>query len=170
LKVCKKCGINKKNEEFREHHRTCRKCNVAKEELALKLKKDKDPEFKKRWGKRRVKMAKKYKQTEAGAVTTKKYETSIGRKTVNRERQLQQNYNITIADYDKMFSLQNGKCLICERASNKRLVVDHNHSTDEVRGLLCNNCNMGIGLLNDNPITLAKAVDYLTKRGYYGEH
>jgi len=38
-----------------------------------------------------------------------------------------------------------------------------------VRGLLCNQCNVGLGALQDNPTILLKAAQYLTNKGYYGE-
>ena len=74
-------------------------------------------------------------------------------------------YGITIADYDKLFAKQNGFCAICGSDKgwrNYRLAVDHNHETGEVRGLLCDNCNTGLGMFKDNPSLLAKAINYLS--------
>lgn len=51
------------------------------------------------------------------------------------------------------------KCMIC--GAKEKLVVDHDHSTNKVRGLLCNHCNRGLGHFRDNQETLLKAIDYL---------
>jgi hypothetical protein len=67
-------------------------------------------------------------------------------------------------DYDKNFQLQNGLCKICKKpqaAFARALAADHNHTTGVFRGLLCNNCNTSIGLLNDNPNVAASLASYL---------
>jgi hypothetical protein len=55
--------------------------------------------------------------------------------------------------------------------SKKRLALDHCHITGAFRGWLCHKCNLGIGLLGDNPKALQRALDYLTRtpkrRGFY---
>ena len=70
-------------------------------------------------------------------------------------------------EYAAMYLAQNGRCLICDKEFN-RLVLDHNHDNACVRGLLCSNCNAGIGLLGDNPMNLKRAMDYLLEKGFYG--
>lgn len=79
-------------------------------------------------------------------------------------------YGITIKDYDKIFYSQNGCCKICnthisELNSNhkKTLCVDHCHTTDKIRGLLCDSCNRGLGLFKDSPEVLKKAIEYLNQ-------
>ena len=77
---------------------------------------------------------------------------------------LMRNYGITIEEYDNMFAAQNGICAICGKPQNgKRLFVDHNHETDKVRGLLCQNCNIALGHMGDDAQLLIKAIDYLMK-------
>lgn len=75
-------------------------------------------------------------------------------------------YGITTNQYDEMLKQQNGVCKICGSAESKRgdhrLMVDHDHVTGEVRGLLCNPCNAAIGLLGDNISTLQNAINYLS--------
>jgi hypothetical protein len=51
------------------------------------------------------------------------------------------------------------RCLICN--SDEKLVVDHDHETGKIRGMLCNHCNRGLGHFRDNPELLEKAKDYL---------
>jgi len=75
---------------------------------------------------------------------------------------LKTNYGITIEDYDEMVEAQEGRCLICIEPTDK-LVVDHDHETGKVRGLLCSACNTGIGHLKDSTERLFSAIDYLTK-------
>jgi hypothetical protein len=73
-------------------------------------------------------------------------------------------YGLTDAEYNAMFEAQEGRCLICgTRPSElkKPLFIDHNHGTGKVRGLLCNACNRGIGMLQDDIYLVAKALEYL---------
>ena len=88
-------------------------------------------------------------------------------------RNLQTKFGITLEDYDRMLEDQGGCCKVCgadEPGGGKsRFSVDHNHSTGKVRGLLCNGCNTGLGLLQDSPEVLAKALTYLLEQGHYGD-
>ncbi len=86
-----------------------------------------------------------------------------------RDLKLRGEYGITLAEYDQMFEKQQGVCAIChcvETASDgykgtKRLAVDHDHKTDQVRGLLCQACNHVLGFAKDNSATLIEAARYL---------
>jgi hypothetical protein len=77
-------------------------------------------------------------------------------------------FGITIADYDRMFAQQGGRCAICRRADaagkNGRFHVDHDHKTGQVRALLCERCNRGLGHYDDDPERLEAAARYL--RGF----
>lgn len=78
-------------------------------------------------------------------------------------------YGITYKDYLGMLEAQEEKCALCgnegfvmDKEKHKlKLVVDHCHTTGKVRGLLCHNCNRGLGLFKDNLTTLNKAMEYL---------
>ena len=70
-------------------------------------------------------------------------------------------YGITLEQYRTMSDTQNDKCAICKDTT--KLVVDHCHNTGAVRGLLCNNCNRGIGYLKDNKDNLKSAIDYISQ-------
>lgn len=72
-------------------------------------------------------------------------------------------YNISMAEYKAMILKQDNKCAICGNTQNKALAVDHNHTTGEVRGLLCTSCNVGLGLFKDRIDLLLQAIEYLKK-------
>ena len=79
-------------------------------------------------------------------------------------RYYKREYGITLDQYNEMLEVQGGVCAICGNTcqTRSRLAVDHDHETGKVRGLLCNGCNRGIGLLNDSPELLRAAIGYLT--------
>ena len=77
----------------------------------------------------------------------------------NRRALLKYKYNLTIAEWDRIYEEQGGGCLICTEEED--LVVDHNHGTGEVRGLLCRNCNTGLGMFKDNDLIIQAAARYL---------
>lgn len=86
---------------------------------------------------------------------------------VNRKNNMQKNFGKGILEtYKHLFDLQGGVCAICQSPENGRyahLSVDHDHDTGKIRGLLCNNCNRGIGLLKDDPKILEQAKEYIEK-------
>ena len=66
--------------------------------------------------------------------------------------------------YHGQLEAQRGRCAICgirEQELGRALSQDHSHKTSELRGLLCDNCNRGIGQFRENPVTLARALDYI---------
>ena len=73
-------------------------------------------------------------------------------------------YGITHTEYMELYRKQGGKCAICgipQLECEKALSVDHNHETGQIRGLLCNRCNLTIGNASDNPDILYNAALYL---------
>ena len=69
-----------------------------------------------------------------------------------RAKRLWDNYKLTIAQYDAILAYQGGVCYGCHQAEpvkGRRLSVDHDHETGEVRGLLCSRCNPIIGKLEN---------------------
>lgn len=70
---------------------------------------------------------------------------------INRASYMKATYGITVDEYDEMLADQGGVCAICgEAPTTKRLAVDHDHETGELRGLLCVPCNAALGVLEDN--------------------
>lgn len=74
-------------------------------------------------------------------------------------------------DYQNLLTKQNDVCAICKKSEYiingkvnlkpKRLSIDHCHSTNKIRGLLCHRCNVSLGSFNDSIETLQSAIDYL---------
>lgn len=77
---------------------------------------------------------------------------------------------ITKDQYLLILESQNGLCAICKKPpkTNHDLAIDHNHATDEVRGLLCKECNRALGLFGDSIDVIENALNYLKERGSYG--
>lgn len=83
-----------------------------------------------------------------------------------RESDLKKSYGINLSEYDSMLNKQNGVCAICNKPETLKrgwLHVDHNHKTRKVRGLLCGNCNTGIGKLGEDVDILKSAIEYLRR-------
>ena len=87
-------------------------------------------------------------------------------KITTKKSFLKRRYGLTPEKLDSMYALQNGECLICKTkketySTPKGLLVDHCHATGKVRGLLCNSCNMLLGLAKDNTEILQRAIAYI---------
>lgn len=83
--------------------------------------------------------------------------------TTNRNSYLKRKYGITEEQYEELLLAQAGKCAICLcKPRTRRLAVDHNHKTGEIRGLLCSRCNHGLlGHAHDSIPVLERALEYL---------
>jgi hypothetical protein len=137
-RVCKECG--KSEEEVRFYRSSGLHC--AKHANARKKLRDPEGRRKKLW-----------------------YEKN---KTPLREYALKYKYGITLEQYDTVLQQQGYGCAICGRKTGGfnqygplPLVVDHNHETGQIRGLLCDRCNRAIGLLQDSPTVVFNACYYL---------
>lgn len=109
--------------------------------------------------KARIKAQNKYRQSE-------KYRISYV------SSHLKRTYGITIEQYNELLAVQNNCCAICGTEGRKRiyvnkreqllpLFVDHCHKTNKVRGLLCNKCNVGLAMYNENIESFLNAIIYL---------
>lgn len=84
-----------------------------------------------------------------------------------RKGSLRRRYGLTPTEYDEMSAAQGGACAICSgnRSARKcQLAVDHCHDTNVIRGLLCTNCNAGLGYFADSPKLLMAAIQYLARQ------
>lgn len=87
-------------------------------------------------------------------------------KEYNFRAKIKRNYGITYEQYEEILKSQDFSCSICKvhiSKLNRRLHVDHNHSTGKVRGLLCGCCNTAIGQLKENIHNFTNAISYLKK-------
>lgn len=144
MHLCRKCDTSKACDAFYVdrskkcgHHTVCRDCTLA----ARKARYDADPDT-------------------ARDSMRRYYHANRDRFVEYSRRRL---YSMTMDDYEIRVVAQGGRCAICR--TPEKLHVDHDHSTGQVRGLLCNNCNRALGLLRDDPDVLARAVLYLTGQG-----
>lgn len=81
-----------------------------------------------------------------------------------REYNLRTKYKLSLDQYNLMLADQGGVCAVCGKPPTTRpLDVDHCHSSDRVRGLLCNACNMALGQLKDNPENVRRLLQYILR-------
>ena len=122
---------------------TCRKCGQSKELDQFQYRKD----------------TKKHRSECKPCRAARKSEWQKGTPEFSRNRTLKYKYGITIEDYERMLVEQNHQCYICN--AETKLVVDHCHESGKVRGLLCHQCNIMLGMAKDNPAILRLAANYL---------
>lgn len=83
-------------------------------------------------------------------------------KRARRVESIEYKYGLSEVEYAALISKQNNLCAVCgEKQERKVLCVDHDHKTGKVRGLLCGNCNVGLGNFRDNIRILQSAIGYL---------
>lgn len=87
-----------------------------------------------------------------------------------RQRALKSNkmkvrYGIDIDEYEAILAAQNNQCATCDREWSKSLHIDHCHTTNKVRGLLCGRCNPALGLVNEDIKILERMLDYVRDAG-----
>lgn len=108
-----------------------------------------------------------YRMTEKGKEVAKKASRSYAKKNRQRSKyyELSRIYGLTKEEYESLREKQNFRCAICntheKEVTRSVLYVDHCHITNKVRGLLCQKCNQGIGLLKDSIENLNNAINYL---------
>lgn len=149
MKVCRICKVAKDESEFYLRKKNnlspdCKKCQCDHLTKYRRERKKNDPSY--------FAKVKQWNRKSRARPETKRIEMNT---------RLKKEFGITIEIYDAMYAQQGGVCAICGKTGAKRLSVDHNHVTNEIRGLLCFRCNMGIGYLKDDPEILARAIAYL---------
>lgn len=136
----------------------CRLCGEVKDESKFQYRKDS--------GKRRTEC-----QQCRGKLSLARYHSSLENKKPHhkaaRKHSLKMRYGMSLEDFDRMHSERGGLCDICSRPNiaGRVLIVDHEHGTGRVRGLLCQPCNLAIGQLQDSPEIIRKALRYVEGGG-----
>ena len=104
---------------------------------------------------------KEYKKQKQNQVKKSKYKNS----PESAKRARLKKYGLSLDQYNLMLITQTNKFPICkiEFSGSIRPCVDHNHTTGQVRQLLCSKCNNGLGAFNENTSSLSKAIDYILK-------
>jgi len=108
----------------------------------------------------------KYRESHHAELAAKRKAERHAEPLKTRDWYFRKTYNISASDVERLYKLQAGKCAVCGDQliiGTKRLHIDHNHITGKVRGLLCLQCNAGIGSFDDSVSILFKAAAYLEK-------
>ena len=94
-------------------------------------------------------------------------ETSEEKRRRERANQVKSKYGITLEEAESMLAAQGGECRICgtNDFSQRTWHIDHCHTTGKVRGILCSECNLGLGKFIDDTSLLRAAIDYLEEYG-----
>jgi ribosomal protein L37E len=132
-KVCTGCGIEKPREDF-AGERAVQPCNDCRRESSAQWRRDHPEQA----------------------------------KAAQRRHELKRKFGITEEQYNEMLKRQKNVCAICHFPERRvrqgqllPLCVDHDHETGQVRGLLCHDCNTGLGKFGDEPDTLRRAAEYI---------
>lgn len=184
IKICSKCKKGKPTSEFNKnktmkdgYQNQCRDCQKNSDKSKGKLSKEQAEKFVDTLVKEgkvftckccgKTKTADKfYHQRKRGSVKI----VDSKCKECQKDYQRAKTFGVSVDDYSKMLSEQEGKCAICginheeyQKVShrNKKFAVDHCHTTGKIRGLLCDKCNRGIGFLQDSEQNLINAIKYL---------
>ena len=138
-------------------------CSTCKEELPLEIFGDDKCTADRLTSRCRPCMAKYARDRRSDPITGIKIREDKLRKDLSK-------YGITLEQFNHMNALQLGLCAICMKPEKRkvrgkvhRLCVDHCHETGVVRGLLCSECNAGLGKLGDTVATLEKALLYIKR-------
>lgn len=90
-----------------------------------------------------------------------------GQAQARERRRTLRKYGLTQQDWDQMVARQRGRCAVCPTAEpggrGESWHIDHDHVTGQVRGLLCQRCNLGISMLGDSPDLMRAALRYVER-------
>lgn len=102
------------------------------------------------------------------SVIRKQYRIKIKAKGHWKKSHIKWKYGLTLEQLEELLENQEFKCKICgiefdNTIKSSSMCIDHDHKTNVVRGLLCNSCNIGLGMFKDSPAILKSAVDYIER-------
>lgn len=92
-------------------------------------------------------------------------EQHLHKKRLNRASCLRKNFGISLEDFDAIILAQGGVCAVCRQPfrHKRHPHVDHCHTTGKIRGVLCSQCNTGIGMLRESALIMHSAIAYLDR-------
>lgn len=143
MRTCSKCREKKEELDFSQRNGWCKKCKMLNE--------------------------REYRRTRRSKINARRRQFYRDNPehyaAIMHKERLKRRYGLTVADYDQMFASQGGVCALCKRSCirERRLSVDHCHTTGKVRGLLCVACNLALGYLKDSPTLFRLAAEYLER-------
>jgi len=162
MKTCSRCGVRKSRSKFYKHPRSkdglqsyCIPCHKEANQASRERNREKDRERSARW---RANNPQKVKEKR-----DRYYQKNKEKLNANRRKQhFLEKYDLLPTELAELQKKSKGHCMICRKKVEK-LCVDHNHRTGEVRGMLCQRCNLALGQFNDDPRLLKSALAYLGK-------
>lgn len=152
-RTCKLCNELKPKSNFAPQGYQCRQCKTEKQRKYYESLPPKTAEQRKKMNEyQRVYRQKNLKKVKEDA----------------RVRHLKRKFDMKASEYEEILAAQGGVCAICKNycATGNSLAVDHDHQTGQIRGLLCKNCNTGLGLFKDDKDLLDSAKLYLINNSY----
>lgn len=158
---CTVCKTEQPTENFHKHkankrgfRSSCKSCIAQYDDKRYEIKKDAILAY-----------SKKYRNENPEKTSEIRKKSYRKHHAQRRSHYYEVKYGITLIQKQQMYEEQNHYCACCkENFELKDLCVDHNHTTGKIRGLLCNPCNTGLGLLKENKEILLNAIVYLTER------
>ena len=180
MKKCTKCGIEKSEDCFTKCNSTkdglqtsCKECKKLYYSQSREYRLAYSRNYRKEHPEVHRRGSKKYRENNLEKVreSGRKYMQRIRKENPervhinDRRLSLKKNYNISIEEYENILQSQNGVCAICGKPeTNKRgyFCVDHCHKSNKVRGLLCNKCNVALGLIDDDIEILKSMIKYVS--------
>ncbi|MDQ3898389.1 MAG: endonuclease VII domain-containing protein [Actinomycetota bacterium] len=169
MKKCVKCGVFQPLESFyrakgtRDGYRgDCKNCFRARAKARYPLVREANIARARKWRQENL---------ERFQATQRRMRSTPEGKLRQRAGHLKRKYGITLAQYDGMLEAQGGGCCICGRPPRDdiSLHVDHDHSTGEIRGILCFRCNNALADFQEEQQLLEKAAAYLDRQDHREE-
>jgi len=154
MRECKICKQNKDINEFYTKHAKCKSCY---KQFFARTKEERREYRRSHYIKNRERLRK---------IAKDYYDEYLKHDKEKRKLQkIKYTHHLDKREYYDLIEKSNGLCNICKKSFENKPHIDHDHLTGRIRGVLCNKCNLGIGLLCDDINILTNAIDYLKDNG-----
>lgn len=172
-RACTKCGLVKPLTDFHRCVKDIRygvqsKCKVCKNEENTKWRRANPEKMAANKRRYRDKNGERLRVQQRAAYHALNAADPTAAKLVRRKQHMAARYGLTVEAFERLLEEFDGKCGICRRTS-QRLVVDHDHETGAVRGILCVKCNVSLGAFGDSIRGLKTAIAYLKNASKHGD-